>query len=279
MKQKERRRSRKIKFFLLLGLLLTFVLILIISVVGRREFSGSHKFALEVIGSGQTGISALSGFMKTVALNYVALINVREENTRLREELQNYKAHNVKFREAAATNIRLAKLLELKEALPPPTLAAEIVGRDPSPWFKTLIINKGSTDGIEKGMPVLTVEGVVGQIVETTPHFSKIILATDPNSAIDAMVQTTRAQGMIRGTGSKEYTLEYVLRNDAVTTGDHVITSGLGGVFPKGIPVGTVSNVITSERGMFHTIEVTPSVDFSKLEYIVIILKSNSLAE
>ncbi len=196
-----------------------------------------------------------------------------------REELDKFKETNIKYREAVATNVRLSKLLQIKDSLPPPTLTAQIVGRDPSLWFRTIIIDRGSSEGVEKGMPVVTVEGVVGQILDTSPNYSKVLLANDPNSAIDVLVQKNRVQGILKGNGSNGFNLLYVLKNADVEKGDAIVTSGLGDIFPKGLPVGKVSEVTKSKRGMFQQIDVEPSVDFSQLEYLIIIMHENSLAD
>ncbi len=276
--RKRGKRSRQIKVFLLFGLLLTLILILIVSTVGRQEFNAPHKFALEVVGTGQAGVNHVTSYFNGIWLNYKSLLNVRDENKRLREELQKFKAINTEYREAVATNVRLAKLLELKESLPPPTLTAQIIGKDPSQWFKTIIINRGSSDGVQKGMPAVTVEGVVGQVVNTSAHYAKILLATDPNSAIDALIQKTRVQGIVKGAGTS-YRLNYVLKNSDVQKGDMIVTSGIGGVFPKGLPIGSVSSVTKTRRGMFQKIEISPTTDFSQLEYLIIIMKKDSLAK
>lgn len=273
------KRARQIKVFIVFGLLLTLTLMLIVSTVGRQEFSAPHKFALEIVGTAQSGIASVSGYFKGIWRNYTDLINVREENKKLREEIQKHKAINTKYREAVAVNIRLEKLLELKESLPPPTITAQIIGKDPSQWFKTIIINRGSSDGVQKSMPVVTVEGVVGQVMNTSPHYAKVLLANDPNSAIDVIIQKNRVQGIIKGKGSNGYELHYVLKNAEVEKNDRVVTSGLGGVFPKGLPVGTISSVLKTRRGMFQQIEIKPAVDFSQLEYLTIIMKKSSLAE
>ena len=246
---------------------------------GRKEFTAPHKFGLEIIGPLQTAVAKVSSFGSSFWKNYIALQHVREENEQLRQELQQYRAANVAYREAVATNMRLQKLLELKESLPPPTLTAEIVGKDPSLWFRTLTINRGSSDGVQKGMPVVTVEGVVGQVLTSSPNYSKVLLATDPNSAIDVITQKTRVQGIVKGLGRDAFALHYVLKSAVVEKGDFMLTSGLGGVFPKGLMVGTVSEVRKSPRGMFQDIEIQPAVDFTQLEHLIIIMKKYSLTE
>lgn len=276
--RKRGNRTKQLKVFLLFGVLLTLILILIVSTVGRQEFNAPHKLAFEVIGTAQKNITGISNYFKGIWTNYTSLINVREENKRLRDELQKYKATNNEYREAVATNVRLAKLLKRKESLPSPTLTAQIIGKDPSQWFKTITIDRGSSDGVLKGMPAVTVEGVVGQVMNTSPHYAKILLATDPNSAIEALIQKTRVQGIIKGTGTT-YNMHYVLKNSDVKEGDHIVTSGIGGIFPKGLPIGTVANVTKTRRGMFQKISITPSTDFSQLEYLIIVMKKDSLAK
>jgi len=277
--RKRGRRSRQMRFILLFGCLLTAILILIISMAGRKEFTTLHKFGLEVIGPVQTAISKISNYTGGIRNKYVGLFSVREENEQLRQELLQYKTANIEYREALATNVRLQKLLELKESLPPPTLTAEIVGKDPSLWFRTLTINRGSSDGIQKGMPVVTVEGVVGQVLTSSPNYSKVLLATDPNSAVDVITQKTRVHGIVKGLGRDAFGLNYVLKSAVVEKADFVLTSGFGGVFPKGLMVGTVSGITKSRRGMFQKIEIDPAVDFSQLEHLIIIMKKDSLTE
>jgi rod shape-determining protein MreC len=128
-------------------------------------------------------------------------------------------------------------------------------------------------------MPVVNAEGVVGQIMETSRSTAKVLLAHDPNSAVNALVQKNRVQGIVKGEGSQSYTMLYILKNADVEEGDLIVTSGLGGSFPKGIPVGTVASVTKSKRGMFQNITITPAVDFSRMEHLIVILQQNSLTD
>ncbi len=276
--RKRQKRTRQFKFLLVFGLFLTLVLIFIVSTVGRREFNLFHKLGLELVGVVQSGISQTMTSVSGVWEGYVALWDVREENQHLQGELRRVQLDLAKSREAVATNIRLRKLLKLKKILDAPFITAQIVGRDPSQWFNTVIIDQGASEGILPGMPVVTAEGVVGQVRNVSPHFAKILMANDSNSAIDALVQESRVQGLIKGNGNG-YFLHYVLKNNEVHKGDVVVTSGMGGVFPKGLPVGAVSNVVRNRRGMFLRIEVEPVVNFAQLEYLVVILQEKSMAE
>ncbi|OGR06141.1 MAG: rod shape-determining protein MreC [Deltaproteobacteria bacterium RIFOXYD12_FULL_50_9] len=275
--RKRSKGSKKLQIFLALGVVLSLVFILIFSTVGRRNFSSYHRMALETLGTIQHAVFQGTGGLSFIWRDYFALWNVRQENQLLTEKLREAQALIDKNREAVATNMRLTSLLELKETLPAPTLTARVIGRDPSIWFKTIIIDRGSSDGIMKGMPAVLAEGVIGQVLDSAPHYSKILLANDPNSAIDALVQESRVQGMIKGRNSF-FSLEYVLKNYEIKIDELVVTSGIGGTFPKGLPIGKVSKVTKNPRGMFQEIEVTSEVDFNRLEYVIILLAENPLA-
>ncbi|MBU0679830.1 MAG: rod shape-determining protein MreC [Proteobacteria bacterium] len=277
--KKRRNRPSAFKTYFLYGLVITVLLMIIVSTVGRSHFNVPQKFGMDVVGKGQYVVTRIVGGIGNVWNSYIALIHVRRENKVLRDELDRAIYTNQEYREAMAENIRLHKLLQIKETHKPPTLTAQIIGRDPSLWFRTLTIDRGTSDGIEKGMPVITVEGVVGQILETSRSTSKVLLAHDPNSAVNALVQKNRVQGIVKGEGSQSYNMLYILKNADVEEGDLIVTSGLGGSFPKGIPVGTVSSVTKTKRGMFQNITVTPSVNFSQLEYLIVILQQDSLTD
>jgi len=252
--------------------------VLALSFMGRKELTLPHRFIFDILGTAQAGVTGVINYFNDIQEGYIDLIGVKRENDRLRDEIKKYQSLSVTYREALATNTLLRKLLDFKEELPQPTVTARIIGRDPSQWFKTFSIDHSSSDGVSKGMPVVTADGVVGQILDGGNRRAKVLEAIDPNSAIEVLIQDTRTQGIIKGTGDS-YRLHYVLKNNKVNRGDLLITSGLGGVFPKGLPVGIVSSVVSNRRGMFLDIEVKPVVDFSKLENVIVIMKSNQLAE
>ena len=278
---KKEKKSSYLKLLLLCGAILAFILIItfIISSDSKQKFSGPKKFIFDAVGFGQQLATSGTGKITDFFSSYVDLRHVREENRELREELAKFKAINNQYLEAVATNVRLANLLKLKESLPPPTLTAQIVGRDHTMWFKTVIIDCGSSDGIQPGMPVVMVEGIVGQIINVSPHFAKVLLANDPTSAIDVLIQKNRIHGIIKGKGTEGYQLQYILKNSDVEEGYPIVTSGLDGVFPKGLPVGTVSSVARNKRGMFQKIKIKPAVDFSELEYLIIIMRESPLVK
>jgi rod shape-determining protein MreC len=128
-------------------------------------------------------------------------------------------------------------------------------------------------------MPVVTGDGIVGQIFRVSPNYSKVLLAITPSSAIDVILQKSRVRGILKGTGSQSYRLEYILKTVDVEEGDHVITAGYGGIFPTGLSVGTVSKVIRKKRGMFQEIEVSPAVDYLSLEELLVIQRKIPFTE
>ena len=147
-------------------------------------------------------------------------------------------------------------------------MTARVIGKDPSFWFHTIIVDRGENDGVVEGMVALNSDGIVGQVIHVSNNYSKVLLAIAPSSAIDVFVQKTRVRGILKGVGENGYQLHYVLKNAEVSRGDHIVTAGIGGVFASGIPVGTVSAVHRKTRGMFLEIEVEPSVDFQRLEFL-----------
>lgn len=272
------KRTRPLRQFLFISTCVVLFGVLALSFMGRKELTLPHRFIFDILGTAQAGVTGIINYGLEIRDGYIDLVGVRQENERLRAEINRYQALTVNYREALATNGRLRKLLEFKEQLSQPTVTARIIGRDPSQWFKTFSIDRSSNDGISKGMPVVTVEGVVGQILDGGTRRAKVLQAIDPNSAIEVLIQDSRTQGIIKGTGDS-YRLHYVLKNNRINPGDLLITSGLGGVFPKGLPVGTVTSVVSNRRGMFLDIEVEPVVDFTRLENVIVIMKSNQLTE
>jgi rod shape-determining protein MreC len=186
------------------------------------------------------------------------------ENRRLRAEL----ATQVELRQE---NQRLRALLGLVEEKALPTLAARVIAEDASSWFRTIEIDRGSADGIREGLPVVNAAGLIGRVVRTTPHAARVLLITDASSAVAVLVQDQRIRGVCRGQGGA-LALDFALVQDVIQVGDGVVTSGLGGVFPKGLVVGYVSGVQREQFGLFQTIEVEPAVDFTRLEEVLVLL-------
>ena len=152
-----------------------------------------------------------------------------------------------------------------------PNLSWPQVANSASSWFKSCLLDKGSADGVGKGMAVITPLGVVGQVVAVTPRTAKVLLLTDPNSGIDVLVQRTRARGIVSGTLDNGTVLKYVKRSEDVQEGDRLITAGTDGVFPKGMLVGIVIRASQPQIGLFQSIELLPAVQPARVEEVLVV--------
>jgi rod shape-determining protein MreC len=215
--------------------------------------------------------------LRDLAQKYVFLIYLREENETLKRRIVELERQNVELAEMAITNDRLRRFLNFKEKIPKPTLPAELIGEDASNWFRTITINKGTVDGVHKGMVVVAAAGLVGHVIQASRDVSRVLLITDYNSSVDVICQASRARGTAQGKGDDLCDLNYVSRREEVSSGETVVTSGLGGRFPKGLIVGTVAHVDKKPYGIFQKVEVTPAVDFRKLEEVFVVLDSDEL--
>jgi rod shape-determining protein MreC len=207
----------------------------------------------------------------------VVLVQVREENDRLRQRLARLEEENLQYREAIVSSERFQRLAGFRESHEVPMVPANVVHQDLSPWFRSVIIDQGTGAGIRPGMPVVTDQGVVGVVSGTAPGASKVLLLIDPQSHVDAYVQRSRARGSVRGAKGRECSFDYVLRDEDLAVGDLLLTSGMGEVFPKGLVIGHVTSVERRPYGLFQEAQIKPAVDFGKLEEVFVILERREL--
>ena len=203
---------------------------------------------------------------------YLFLVGMEDENRRLRHGNAVLSEQLNHYREGYIEGMRLRKLLNLKDGLSNRVVAARVVDRSRASLFKTIMIDKGTADGMRVGFPVLSEQGVVGRIIETAWHASQVLLLVDGNSNIDGLIQRSRAQGILQGAGSAGCNLKYISRVEEVLPGDVVLSSGLAGVFPKGLLLGVVTGVSRKGEGLFQKIDVAPAVDFEKLEEVLALI-------
>jgi rod shape-determining protein MreC len=202
---------------------------------------------------------------------YVALRQVHEENRQLRREIEFLRGQAADLREMAAANQRLGELLRFQANAPAQTVAARVIGRDATNWYHGVVLDKGERDGIQAEMGVMTLTGAVGRVVKTRASSSVVLLITDPNNAVTSLIQRTRDEGIIEGTFGGTVRMKYIPLLSTVRVGDPVVTSGLTGGFPKGVPVGTITNIQKDEGELFQTADVQPEVDFTKLEEVLVV--------
>lgn len=232
-----------------------------------------EKGALNFISPVNKVISRVNNKVAEIWNDYADLVGVRKENKQLRESVKILNSRMIENREAVLANERLKKLLDLKNYLKVPSLAASVIGEDGTPWFKTIIIDRGEVDGLREGMPVIAADGVIGQLIKVVARSSRVLLITDHASGVAGVIQRSRARGVVKGSGGGSCALEFALAEEDVKVGDTVITSGIGGVFPKGLNIGEVSMVKKGEYGIFQTVEVRPAVNLARLEEVLVLLQ------
>jgi rod shape-determining protein MreC len=215
----------------------------------------------------------VSTFFEDTWDSYVSLVDVHRENLKLREEIRMLNSRIVAGNEAMQANRRLEHLLDMKQMVPPPTLAASVVGEDVSSWFRTMVIDQGSSSGIREGMAVIAADGVAGQVVKVAPTTARVLLITDHASGVAVTIQRSRARGVVKGKGDGLCSMEFTTREEDVKVGDEVVSSGIGGVFPKGLPIGEVTMVKRGEFSIFQTVTIRPSVNFAHLEEVLVVLR------
>jgi rod shape-determining protein MreC len=243
----------------------------------------AEQFVIEITAPFQKLIKQTTKSTEELWLNYFRLVDIHHENTQLKNEIHELKMANSRYRELLATQERIEELLQFKQTINRPVLAAQVIGLDPTGWFKSVIIDKGKWAGLRLDMPVVNAFGVVGRVVSVSSNYAKVLLIIDQNSAVDCLVQRSRDRGMLKGLMSEICKLDYVAKSNDITMGDMVVTSGLGGVFPKGLPVGRILDVKEIPGELFKDIKIRTAVDFSKLEEVLVILEesksSNQLKE
>lgn len=263
------------KMVLIIGVIvLIAVNVILLSVFNRRYISYYRpgRIAISLIAPFQKASTNTIRFVRDIWRHYFFVVNVAKENDNYQKALNKAFEKNIQLKEFRLSNSRLRNLLKFEKTITNSVLSAEVIGKDPSPWFKTVLIDKGKNDGVETGMAVVVPRGIAGQITDVSSNYSKVLLIIDHNSAVDALVQNDRARGIIKGGTEGQCLFKYVLRKHDIETGDIVVSSGLDGVFPKGLAVGYISKVIKPKSGIFQEVTVTPYVDFEKLEEVLIVL-------
>jgi rod shape-determining protein MreC len=224
----------------------------------------------------QSATTQLAQGISAVLQEYVYLVDVKRDNDRLRTENVRLHEDNYHLSSAATENRRLRRFLQLRDELRGNLLSAQVIGKEVSPFFRVtrVSLDRGEKDHVRPGMPVLTPDGLVGQIRRVFGHYADVLLTADKTSAIDVVVQRNGARGMLKGTGAEDNyvcTLEQLARDDDVQPGDVIVTSGLGQRFPASILVGHVRDVVKREYGLYQEATVTPAVRFSRLEEVLIL--------
>jgi len=235
-----------------------------------RELPTFSGALLEVAAPVQRVVTAPVDLVRDFWRGYVALVDVQAENERLRGRVAALQEENLQYREALLESGRLREVAALRDEFQVDMVTAQVVGGEVSPLLRSVLLDRGRVQGLLSGMPVVTGQGLAGLVTGTAPHAARAMLLLDRQSAVDGMIQRSRAPGIVHGQGTRELRFEFAVRGDDVQVGDEVITSGLGGVYPKGLRIGEVVEVSKPDARLLQEARVRPSVDFQRLEQVYV---------
>lgn len=271
------------KTVLLAVAVLTVFLLALSAARGKYDFYWSERLVTVVLAPVEFVMSKIGYGVRQAGTSTGEILNVYRNNQALRAENEQLRQAIINDTEIVAENARLKALLDYKKNAPQfDTLVAAVVGRDPATWTNVIVINRGTSHGVAKDMAVITGQGLVGSVVQVYAGAAKVQLVLDPRSAVGAIVQRpeSRVAGIVEGNAAKPLLPRMVnLARDAdVIKGDKVITSGFGGIYPKGILVGDVVDVVNEEGGLLKYAVLKPAVDFDRLEEVLVIVRSREPA-
>ncbi|MFA5535822.1 MAG: rod shape-determining protein MreC [Bacillota bacterium] len=224
----------------------------------------------------ESGVTTITQAGKDFFEGFTKYNRTKEENLLLQKQVEELTGELYLLEEYRLENLRLRSLVNFEASFVDQRelLAAKVIGRNPSNWRKTFTINKGRIHGLQEGMAVVTTKGVVGRIGILGERSAEVLLILDHEGALGGMVQNTRFPGIVEGTGDDKIPLQMVqLPYDSLVREDDIIvTSGLGGIFPKGLPIGYVINIIPESNGLMKKAQLLPFVDFDRIEEVLIVL-------
>jgi rod shape-determining protein MreC len=268
---------KQYRFYLILFLFLLIPL-LSIDTLNRspRDYRAYDRVALALTTPFEIAIhwtlDSIVGFYE----NYISLWRTRSENQTLIDENRKLVNTILNLRELEQENIRFRSLLQFKETYKVETVVARMIAKDVSSEFRSIRINRGELSGIKPNMAVINSEGVVGRVLRADRDTSDVVTLLDPLSAIDAYILRSRVRGIVEGLTDTLCQLKFALRVDDIQPGDLLLSSGLGGNFPKGVPVGSVIKVTRKSYGITQKVEVKPSVDFARLEEVMVVTHADA---
>lgn len=263
----------------LLVAVITVFLLASSQVQGKYKFVFAEDFVTSALAPIQSIFSNVGFNFRRVGLSTSELMSAYRDNQALRAENEEIRQNNLNVSEVMAENLRLRSMLDYKkEAKQFDLLTATVIGRDLGTWNSTIVINRGTADGINKDMPVVTTQGLVGSVVNVYAHAAKVQLILDSRSAVGALVQRpeSRVVAIVEGSSVTPLTprMVNIARDADIIKSDKLITSGFGGIYPKGLFIGEVIDVVNEEGGLLKYASIKTSVDFDRLEEVFVILHS-----
>ena len=243
----------------------------------NSEMSALENVVFNIFTDTQRGITSVHDSVTTVWSKYGALLDLRAQNEALSAENSTLKLQIQEQRAIVNQSYELAKILEFRKTITFPNISARVISSDSTPYFRTLTISRGTRDGLLGDLAVITPSGIVGRIMDKPGvRAAKVQLLIDRNAAAGALIERNRISGIVMGLNdNRTLRMEYVSNLEDVREGDRIITSGIDGIYPKGFEIGVISKHEIGE-GLYQTIYVTPTVNFLKLENVLVIMSSES---
>jgi rod shape-determining protein MreC len=250
---------------------------LVITTVWYREGTGGplHGARRVVLAIGSPFAAAGSMLMSPVRAlsNYISDTGVsRTEYLAIQKQNEQLKARLAQLEEAKAENDRIRELVKFAQAQDYSTVGARVIGRPTDSWERSIVIDRGTNDGVLLGAPVIAAGGLVGQVIEVTSSSSKVRLITDAGSGVAVLVQSSRAEGVVRGSVDGRLSLDFVAKEKAPVKGDVLVTSGMGGAYPKGVVVGEVTEVAAAQADLFPKVSASSRVPIERIEEVLVLI-------
>ncbi len=240
----------------------------------RRAVGPVGSIVMTVLGPVQTVLARTADAVARLWRPFADIGRLRVENTRLREEVERLSGEVSRLREQAQATQRLERLLAFRGQVPGRAIGARVIGRDSTQWFEVIVLDRGSQDGVRRNDTVVAADGLVGRVLTVAPATSQVLLISDARSAAGVILQQSREAGVVEGQGQGLLRLKYVSRAREIAVGEVVVTSGQAGVFPRGVPVGTVESVTREQGALYQEALVRPAVALGHLEEVLILIES-----
>ncbi len=264
------------------GVLRPFALLVVVSLLllGLRNTDivrGSSTFLTQLLVPVQQVLAGVGAAGDRFASAIAQIDELRDDNSRLLTENERLTLENVRLREQAIAGQQAERLLTLQRAIPFESVPAPVIARDPTGVLHSIVLGLGTDDGVKTGHVVLSDQGLVGRVSEVGTNYSKVLLVTDSSSVVSALVQGSRATGIVRGQFGDALIMDWLLQTEPVKEGDVVITAGLGigdelrSLYPKGLVIGTIAQVKPAEAAAYNRAIITPAVDLRRLEHVLVV--------
>lgn len=269
--------SRHRPFFVLLGVLLGQLMLLSTQITRDRNVPLAKVWAETALAPFERSLRGLADVTGALWDGVRDVASAEQQNRDLRAQLGASETRIQQLTVQSAENERLRMLLDYKVHVPYSTVAAEVIGSSPGEGSTTILIDKGADSHFSPDLAVITPDGAAGKIVAVYPHTAQVLLLTDPTAGAGGMLDASRAQGVLKGTGRGLCRFDYLMNGESVSVGDLVVTSGLDQVFPKGLPLGRVVRV--SDGNIYKNIVVKPAVALDRLEEVLVVVSKASTPE